>query len=340
MNSLLNTDFDDDLDFERDLPRVRNMTQGRKTADHFAHKAVMVNRVRKVSINDDLDKFTYQPSRHESQWLMSSLGEFYELRWFDDILRMVKGGKEASVYQVKANANVGVPYLAAKVYRPRQFRNLKKDHLYREGRSQLETDGKVILDDGMLHAMEKKTSYGMELLHESWLGSEFKTMQILANAGADIPKPYASGKNAILMDFIGDEDAAAPSLNSINLTFTEAREIFQRVVYNIEICLEHRRIHADLSAYNILYWEGKITLIDFPQAIDPDENHNAYAIFQRDVLRVCEYFAAQGVESNPERLAKTMWLARGRATAPEVDPHFLDPEKAEDRKAWDNLKQP
>lgn len=339
MNTLLNADFDDEMDLDRDLPRVRNMTQGRKTADHFAHKAVMVNRVRKVSINDDLEKFTYQPSRHESQWLMSSLGEFYELRWFEDILRMVKGGKEASVYQVKANANVGVPFLAAKVYRPRQFRNLKKDYLYREGRSQVENDGKVILDDGMLHAMQKKTAFGMDLLHESWLGHEFKTMQVLFDAGVDLPRPYASGKNAILMDFIGDEEVAAPSLNSVSLTATEARELFQRVIYNIELCLEHRRIHADLSAYNILFWEGKITLIDFPQAIDPDENHNAYAIFQRDVLRVCEYFTAQGVKSNPGKLANSMWLAKGRATAPELDPHYLDPEKAEDRRVWDKQKQ-
>ena len=50
-------------------------------------------------------------------------------------------------------------------------------------------------------------------------------------------------------------------------------------------------IHGDLSAFNILYWEGKVTLIDFPQVTLSESNHNAYRIFQRDVRRVCEYFA-------------------------------------------------
>jgi hypothetical protein len=32
------------------------------------------------------------------KWLTTSLGGFYEEHWFDDVVRMVKGGKEASVY--------------------------------------------------------------------------------------------------------------------------------------------------------------------------------------------------------------------------------------------------
>jgi len=150
-----------------------------------------------------------------------------------------------------------------------------------------------------------------------------------------VPRPYTSGANAILMEYIGDEDTAAPSLNSIRLSTSEARILFDRVVHNIEVCLKAGRIHADLSAYNILYWEGEITLIDFPQAIHPDENRNAYRIFQRDVLRVCEYFSAQGVRSDPVALARKLWLAQGRRIAPEIDPHYLDPEKKEDRRAWE-----
>ena len=287
------------------------------------------------SISAKISEFTYQPSRHESEWLMSSVGELYDQRWFEDILMMVKGGKEASVYLCRGSESVGIPLLAAKVYRPRQFRNLKKDHVYREGRAQVEADGRLILDDGLLHAMAQKTRIGMELLHESWLGSEFKTMELLAKAGADVPRPYTSGANAILMEYIGDEDTAAPSLNSIRLSTSEARILFDRVVHNIEVCLKAGRIHADLSAYNILYWEGEITLIDFPQAIHPDENRNAYRIFQRDVLRVCEYFSAQGVRSDPVALARKLWLAQGRRIAPEIDPHYLDPEKKEDRRAWE-----
>jgi len=332
------TEYDDEFDTTLQWPAIRRNPSARKR-DHEIKKMTQSKTTAWDSIADNLKDFTYQPSRHESAWLMSSLGEFYDQQWFDDILMMVKGGKEASVYLCKANANVGVPYLAAKVYRPRRFRNLKKDHIYREGRAQVESDGRVILDDGMLHAMSQRTAYGMLLLHESWLGSEYKTLQLLAEAGADIPRPYASGANAILMDYIGDESMAAPTLNSVNLDPAEARVLFERVMFNIELCLKAGRIHADLSAYNILYWDGAITLIDFPQAIHPDENRNAYRIFQRDVLRVCEYFNSQGVHSDPSALAKKLWLSQGRRIVSEIDPHYLDPDKEEDRKVWEKQKR-
>jgi RIO kinase 1 len=120
-------------------------------------------------------------------------------------------------------------------------------------------------------------------------------MQVLHAAGADIPKPYASGNNAILMGYYGDAIMGAPTLNDVDLDRTEARQLFERVIHNIDLMLSHNRVHGDLSAYNILYWDGDIVLIDFPQAIHPEINHSSYKIFQRDVVRVCEYFARQGM---------------------------------------------
>lgn len=158
-------------------------------------------------------------------------------------------------------------YIAVRVYRRRKFRNLKNDALYREGRDRLDLDGNVVTDDGMLHAMHKRSRYGLELMQTSWLEHAFKTMEVLARAGADVPTAFA------------------------------------RVLRNIEIMLDRDRVHGDLSAYNSLYWEGQITLIDFPQAINPHENHHAYRIFERDVARVCAYFAGQGVASEPGRIA-------------------------------------
>ena len=66
-------------------------------------------------------------------------------------------------------------------------------------------------------------------------------------------------------------------------------------------------IHGDLSAYNILYWEGTITLIDFPQVSFVATNRNARAIFERDVTRMCEYFLVQGVRIQPNKIAAELW---------------------------------
>lgn len=280
--------------------------------------------------------FSYNASRYEQEWLLTSLSDFYDQQWISDVLQLVKGGKEASVYQCVADTNLAVDHIAAKVYRPRRFRSLKNDSLYREGRQHLDSDGNRINDDGMLHAIQKRTTYGRELTHTSWIEHEFQALKILHAAGADVPTPYTSDNNAILMGYIGDADTSAPILNGIHLTRTEARLLFQRTIHNLEIMLANDLIHGDLSSFNILYWEGEITLIDFPQVVQPGQNRNAFTIFQRDVERVCDYFQRQGIHNDPLRLAKKMWLAYGHHLNPEVDVRFLDGENKEDRNFFEN----
>mgnify|MGYP000925870685 CR=1 FL=1 len=51
-----------------------------------------------------------------------------------DVLHQVKGGKEATVYCCAAHPSTGVDLIAAKVYRPREFRQLRNDAQYRQGR--------------------------------------------------------------------------------------------------------------------------------------------------------------------------------------------------------------
>jgi RIO kinase 1 len=257
-------------------------------------------------------QFTYKAARFEEAWLLDSLFDIAEHQWISDVLRKVKAGKEASVYLCKPGAALpAADFVAAKVYRPRMLRNLRNDGLYRQGRTDLDSEGRQVIDDGMLHAMKKKTEFGRELLHQSWIAYEFTSMQDLHAAGADVPEPYTMAHNAILMEFIGDLGTSAPTLNEVSLKRSEAKDLYERVLHNLNILLTQERIHGDLSAYNILYWGGDITLIDFPQVISPKVNRHAYRIFERDVKRVCEYFIQQGIRSNPKSLAKELWTSHG-----------------------------
>jgi RIO kinase 1 len=278
--------------------------------------------------------FTYHASLHEQSWLLASLGPFYEQHWISDILRMIKGGKEASVYLCTSGQSVRAPSLAAKVFRPRNLRNLKNDQLYRLSRAVLDEDGNRILDLGMLKAQHNRSVYGEEVRHQSWIAYEFQTLETLFAAGADVPEPYEMGNNAILMGYIGDEGFAAPTLNTVMLDPEEVRPLFKRLLNNIEIMLAHEIVHGDLSAYNILYWDGRITLIDFPQVISPTGHRSAYQIFSRDVRRVCEYFARQGLQTDPSRLAADLWRSHGYRLAPEIHPRYLDADDPRDRKLW------
>src|SRR5688572_7320715 len=108
-------------------------------------------------------KFTYSAARFEEWWLLESLGDFYEHQWISDVLLRLKGGKEASVYLCRSGPAVEVPLVAAKVYRPRSLRNLKNDGQYRAGRGDLDESGNTIVDEGAIHAMQKRTTYGEEL---------------------------------------------------------------------------------------------------------------------------------------------------------------------------------
>ena len=281
-------------------------------------------------------QFTYKAARFEEAWLLGSLVDIAEHQWISDVLRKAKGGKEASVYLCKPGAAIpDAEFVAAKVYRPRMLRNLKNDGQYREGRAELDNEGRVIHKDADLHAMAKRTGYGESLRHQSWIAYEFSALQTLFDAGADVPRPYALTGNAILMDFIGDEFGSAPTLNEVALEPDEAQPLFERTMRNIEILLAHGFVHGDLSAYNILYWGGDITLIDFPQVVSPTGNRSAFTIFSRDVTRLCEYFAKQGIDSDPRRLALDLWTRHGYKAREEVHPGLLDPEDKDDRRLWE-----
>jgi RIO kinase 1 len=319
-------DLDEFDDFEglppiRNMPRVKSGTgkQRRSKPRSVKYPNVVEHALIELSDEEENFDFSYAASHHEREWILNSLGGFYEGQWLDDVVRLVKGGKEAHVYQCLANPSVdglSQPYIAAKVYRPRRFRNLRNDHMYREGRNLLDSDGRLITDDGMLHAIHRRTAYGQDLLHTSWIEHEYNALKVLHVAGADVPMPLERGNNAILMAYVGDDLTPAPTLNSVNLDPGEAGLLFKRVMHNVELMLANDLIHGDLSAFNILYWQGSITLIDFPQVVAPRINNNAFRIFERDIVRICEYFNRQGAPSSPKRIARDLWTAYGHRSEP------------------------
>jgi RIO kinase 1 len=252
---------------------------------------------------------TFQPAKYEKVWLLSSLGVFYEQHLINDVLAQVKGGKEATVYRCMAYPETGLELVAAKVYRPRQFRNLRNDKMYREGREMLTGEGRAIkrTDHRIMRAIGKKTTFGEQVQHTSWLLYEYTTLEKLHAAGAAVPQPFAVSDNVIVMEYRGDYHRAAPTLQESVLPQNQAQAFFEEVLRNIELMLQHGLVHGDLSAYNILYWDNRLTLIDFPQVTDIRSNPNARFILERDLKRVCEYFDRYDVKSDWFKLAKDFW---------------------------------
>src|SRR5215213_8142705 len=233
----------DELDDNEDIDNFIDKDKRRKRFPERHFKYVREANSEFLNGQDDSRrnfKFTYSAARFEEGWLLDSLGDFYEHQWITDVLMRLKGGKEASVYLSRSGPAIEKPLVAAKVYRPRSLRNLKNDAQYRTGRVDLDESGNAIVKDGDLHAMEKRTNYGEELRHQSWIAYEFQTLETLHAAGADVPKPHAMEKNAILMGYIGDFGNAAPTLNSVTLDPDEVTPLFERVFRNVDLLLSHQ----------------------------------------------------------------------------------------------------
>jgi RIO kinase 1 len=271
---------------------------------------------------------TYKPGRYEEEWLLDSLRAFYDEALIVDVLRQVKGGKEASVYLCEAHPTIGIEYLAVKVYRPRRFRNLSNDKVYRQGRDVLTAEGRPVktTDHRVMRAIGKKTAFGIQVSHTSWLMHEYKAIQRLHQLGGAVPRPYATSENAILMGYVGDGQMAASTLNQIRLEPVEAESLFQEVMRNVELMLRCDLVHGDLSAYNVLYWQGAITLIDFPQVVDIYRNRAARSILERDITRICDYFRRQGIEHDPVAITEDLWEEYGEPDLYELvlDESLLD----------------
>ena len=215
------------------------------------------------------------------------------------VLRPLTSGKEATVYCCKAHPSTGVELLAAKVYRSRDHRSFKRDAAYHEGR--------VVTDARLRRAVAGKSRTGRRVQFSGWAEHEFEMLCALHDAGADVPEPVAQTGSALLMEYIGDQETSAPLLKHVPLTADEARNHFDAILRNVELFLACDIVHADLSPFNILCWDGSVKIIDLPQAVDAFDNPNAHSFLRRDIANVCRQFARFGVSADASRMADDLW---------------------------------
>jgi RIO kinase 1 len=215
------------------------------------------------------------------------------------VLRIIKTGKEASVHLCVGGRSTGEELVALKLYHPLDRRDFRDESLYR--------DGEWIKERRIRVALEKRTRFGREVQGSIWVNREWESLNTLFAGGAPVPRPIAATDDAILMTYVGDADAAAPQLRSIRPDRDDAEELFSQLMRGIELMLFRNVIHGDLSAYNVLVWDGRATVIDLPQAVDPRKNRHAEALLERDVAMICQHFEKYGVQSSPTRIASDLW---------------------------------
>ncbi len=129
---------------------------------------------------------------------------------------------------------------------------------------------------------------------------EFTILQKAYRAGVPVPTPAKRVDNMFTMRFIGGE-AKAPLLK--NVVLPEPEEVAKQAIAIVEKLLDAHIVHGDLSEYNLLFWDGQLFVIDFPQAVDFSSKKNrhiqvekAKPLLLRDLRNLETYFARYDTE--------------------------------------------
>ena len=239
------------------------------------------------------------PLVSEPSWLVP---EPYD----DVVLGPLKSGKEAEIFVVERIGADRSCLLVHKRYRPRSVRH--KGELEALGFQQVATfvndaayrDDRKIANTRDQRAVARRSRHGREVLKAQWSGHELDVLTRLWGAGAAVPYPVAATGDGLMMQYVGDHERAAAPLARARLGRRELREAYDQVIENLRTFLEAGIVHADLSSYNVLWWDDRLWFIDFPQAVDLARSQHGTELLHRDIANLFGWFARKGVACEPD----------------------------------------
>jgi RIO kinase 1 len=223
----------------------------------------------------------------------------------------LKSGKEAEIFLVERRfERSGRRLLAHKRYR---IRYPGKDELRAEGFSNATSFRRhaiyrggwnVDARDRRALAAGNKSRHGQALAATLWPIQEWAYLRRAWAAGVAVPYPVEQTADGMLMEFIGDHAAlvAAPKLAQAKLGADALASAWSQLVVSLRALTAAGLVHADLSAYNLLWWEGRLVVIDLPQVVEFTSNPDAFELLHRDVANVGEWFDRRGVAVDAEAL--------------------------------------
>jgi len=214
----------------------------------------------------------------------------------DEVLYQLMSGKEATVYAVRCGEQVR----CAKVYKEAMQRSFKKAAQYQEGRK--------VRNSRRARAMEKGSKFGRKQQEDAWQNTEVDALFKLAKAGVRVPEPYGCYDGVLLMELITDEQGeVAPRLNDVSMSAEQAIEDHNLVMHYVKQMLCIGLVHGDLSEFNVLVDDYGPVIIDLPQVVDAAANNNVFAMLQRDVRNMSEYYGQFAPQLIKTHYAEEMW---------------------------------
>jgi RIO kinase 1 len=130
-----------------------------------------------------------------------------------------------------------------------------------------------------------------------WCRKEYQNLLRAHEAGLRVPKPIDYKKNVILMEFIGENEAAFQTADKNPPE--NPQEWYEKLSVFYRKLVKVRMIHADFSKYNIINAGGEPVVIDWAQAVLTKHNY-ALKYLKRDILNFNRWFKGLGAKVNEE----------------------------------------
>ncbi|MEM2925155.1 MAG: serine protein kinase RIO [Methanocellales archaeon] len=136
----------------------------------------------------------------------------------------------------------------------------------------------------------------------AWTKKEYRNLDRAMQAGVRVPQPMIAERNILIMEFIGKDGVAAPLLREAEIK--KPKQIFQKVVENMKLLHQKAKlVHADLSEYNIMYFNDEPVFIDMGQSLVL-EHPNSEEFLKRDVKNIVRFFQKLRVKCTEEEVLK------------------------------------
>lgn len=167
-----------------------------------------------------------------------------------------------------------------------------------------------------------------------WAEKEYHNLRRLHRAGIPSPKPVLIKKHILIMSFIGADCKPAPKLKDARLSMAELCVAYEQVVEAM-VKMFHgcHLVHADLSEYNILWYEESCWIIDLGQAVEPTHPH-ALHFLHRDCTNIIRFFQSKKVPKLPSPLKLFEKVSGISLPGPEESAHRMIEEYETHQELW------
>ncbi|XP_038052228.1 serine/threonine-protein kinase RIO3-like [Patiria miniata] len=128
-----------------------------------------------------------------------------------------------------------------------------------------------------------------------WADKERMNLNMMRKAGVRCPEVILLKKHILVLSFIGEHQQAAPKLKDAQLSpddmllaYEQCTEMMERMYKRCQL------VHADLSEYNMMWFNHEVWFIDVSQSVKPFHPEGLKFLL-RDCTNVSNFFTHRGV---------------------------------------------